>query len=133
MTENLIKALLSTRSTKEMRAHLKVRRKGLETCEEGKWVGNRRRFESINTGVGSGGRLPSDGGLLQRLLGPTRNVSLERLTHSCQINGTLCEADWKSCICTALWFTKPHNRHNPGHEVKHLLLLIWKLKLGEGQ
>lgn len=28
MTENLIKALLSMRSVKEMRAHLKVRRKG---------------------------------------------------------------------------------------------------------
>lgn len=44
MTENLIKALLSTKSVRVMRAHLKVRGKA-QTYEEGKWVGILMRLE----------------------------------------------------------------------------------------
>lgn len=63
MTENLIKALLSMKSVKEMRAHSKVRREGdmwkKEEVEDLNEIQERKIAE-----VGSGGLIPYDGGLI---------------------------------------------------------------------
>lgn len=111
-TENLIKALLSMKSVKEMRAHLKVRR-----TEGDMWKGMRVRIQmSTSTAeVGSGGQLPhgDEGGLLQGLVGPTWSVSAEKInpfmSNKCHLEcGRLEKPHLQGDVC----FPKPRHRQS---------------------
>lgn len=67
MTENLIKALLSMKSVKEMRAHPKVRREGDMWKREEAEDLNEIRVKKAE--IGSEGLIPYDGGLITVFVG----------------------------------------------------------------
>lgn len=83
--------------------------------------------------VGSGRPPRYDGGLLQSLLGPTGNVSVEKMNTFMSNKCHLVRQAGKTTLHSVLGFTKPCYKHNSGHKVKHLLLLIRKLRLRDGK